>query len=128
MSFPRASGRPDPLELDIVATLADAGSDQARLRRMLELLWQRLGEQVLQLEGVTAPSGKQSLDSPPTLNLLTRFKHQIRILQRVIRISDRNQGDLKRLNQALEQASTHDQLTGLTNRRFMTDRIGRAHV
>ena len=51
MSFPRASGRPDPLELDIVATLADAGSDQARLRRMLELLWQRLGEQVLQLEG-----------------------------------------------------------------------------
>jgi diguanylate cyclase (GGDEF)-like protein len=122
MSTPPAAGRSDPLELEIVASLADGNPNATKLRGLLKRLWQRTADQVGQLESITALSGSHPHTRHPSVNLLARYERQVRILKRVIRISDRNQSDLKRLNQALEEASTHDQLTGLTNRRFMTDR------
>ena len=122
MSTPPSAGTPDPLELDIVAMLMDGDHNETKLRGLLERLWRRTADQVGQLESITGLSGSQPHTKQPSVNLLARYERQIRILKRVIRISDRNQSDLKRLNQALEEASTHDQLTGLTNRRFMTDR------
>ena len=122
MTTPFPRGHHDDLEQDIVAALENREVDDAGDRELLQRLWQRTGELVARLESVTDLSEMAPGCHRPTRNLLARYERQIKILERMIRISDRNQSDLKRLNQALEEASTHDQLTGLTNRRFMTDR------
>jgi len=114
--------RLDHLEQDIVAALESGAVDEHGCRELLQRLWERTADLVVRLESVTAPEQLVMDSQRPARHLLARYERQIKILERVIRISDRNQSDLKRLNQALEEASTHDQLTGLTNRRFMTDR------
>jgi diguanylate cyclase (GGDEF)-like protein len=122
MTTPLPRGRLDHLEQDIVAALQDGVVDDAGYRELLQRLWERTGDLVARLESVTDLSEAAAGIQRPSRNLLARYARQINILERMIRISDRNQSDLKRLNQALVEASTHDQLTGLTNRRFMTDR------
>ena len=122
MTPPSPRHRLDRLEQDIVAALESGAAAEVGYRELLQRLWQRTGDLVTRLESVTSLSEMEVANQRPTRNLLARYERQIKILERVIRISDRNQSDLKRLNQALEEASTHDQLTGLTNRRFMTDR------
>lgn len=122
MNLPSPRGRLDHLEQEIVAALDHGVANEAGYRELLQQLWERTGDLVARLESITALSEMGAGGPRPTRNLLARYERQITILERVIRISDRNQSDLKRLNQALQEASTHDQLTGLTNRRFMTDR------
>ncbi len=55
-------------------------------------------------------------------SLSERYLRQLHRLERVIHISDRYQSMLKDLNDSLHEAATHDQLTGIPNRRLMADR------
>lgn len=113
----------EELDRAIQAALAEPALQDQPLRDLLERLWRRLGRQVIRLERITSISDHyQSLKQEEVQDLTARYERQLRLLERVIRISDRNQAALKQLNQALQEASTHDQLTGLANRRCMTER------
>ncbi len=56
-------------------------------------------------------------------SLATQYDRQLRRLEKLARISDRYQNSLYELSAALKQASLHDPLTGLGNRRFLMDRL-----
>lgn len=114
----------DHLDHSILAALADPRYRGHPLRDLLESLWQRLADQLDRLEGITAlpEPGPHPGEAEPQADLTLRFERQMRTLERVIRISDRNQAALNDLNRTLLESSSHDQLTGLANRRFMADR------
>lgn len=113
----------DQLDQSICEALADPRHQGDPLRDLLEQLWQRMAEQVNRLERITAISDRyQATAQEQVRDLSERYERQIRTLERVIRISDRNQAALKDLNRALRESSTHDQLTGLVNRRYMGER------
>lgn len=63
----------------------------------------------------------------PLQRLLAHHIEQLakldRQFQRLVRVSDRYQNMLQEANQALHQASTHDLLTGLANRRHVMERL-----
>ena len=47
----------------------------------------------------------------------------LRRLERLVRISDRYQESLRELTESLQEAALHDHLTGLANRRFLSERL-----
>ncbi|PWU27518.1 GGDEF domain-containing protein [Pseudomonas sp. RW407] len=55
--------------------------------------------------------------------LSERYHKQLRQLEKVARISDRYQDMMRDLNVALREASTHDPLTGIGNRRLLMERL-----
>ncbi|PJI48444.1 MAG: GGDEF domain-containing protein [Pseudomonas sp.] len=55
--------------------------------------------------------------------LSERYHKQLRQLEKVARISDRYQDMMRDLNIALKEASTHDTLTGIANRRLLMERM-----
>lgn len=123
MRLHRLGDSADHLDHTIHEALADARYQGHPLRELLALLWQRMAHQVDRLERITAISDRyQSSAQEQVRDLSERYERQIRMLERVIRISDRNQAALKDLNRALRESSTHDQLTGLANRRCMGER------
>ena len=92
------------------------------MRDALGDLWEAMGSQLARLERITELSDRyQQVARENSLHLAKRYDRQIRLLERVLRISDRYQSMLKDLNVALREASTHDLLTGIANRRLMTD-------
>lgn len=94
------------------------------MRQALGELWGQYTDQVNQLERLTAISdGYQSVLRDRNQTLTERYRKQLRQLQRIVRISDHYQGMLQDLNDQLKVASTHDLLTGLANRRLMTERL-----
>ena len=112
----------DTLEEQILALLNDDQYQGHPLRRALEELWNAMNEQLLRLERITELSGHNQKQAPEnTRHLARRYDRQIRLLERILRISDRYQLMLKDLNTALHEASTHDLLTGIANRRLMMD-------
>ena len=119
----RSGSDTDQLDQSILAALADPCFEGHPLRDLLEQLWQRMAQQVNRMERITAISDQYQVSAQQQArDLSARYERQIHTLERVIRISDRNQAALKELNQALRESSTHDQLTGLVNRRFMGER------
>jgi len=111
------------LDLQILEALADQRFADHPLRELLEQLAQQMVQQVARLERITAISDRyKSSAQEKSRDLSERYERQIRTLERVIRISDRNQAALHELNQALRESSTHDQLTGLVNRRYTGER------
>lgn len=56
-------------------------------------------------------------------SLADRYDRQLRRLEKLARISDRYQNSLRELSDALKDASLHDPLTGLGNRRFLMERL-----
>lgn len=120
MTLPRPLD--DALESRILALLSDEQYEDHPLRLALEDLWEAMGTQLNRLERITELSDRyQKVARENTLHLAKRYDRQIRLLERVLRISDRYQSMLKDLNVALREASTHDLLTGIANRRLMMD-------
>ena len=125
----------DELELLMQQLLEDEDHHGHPLHDALQQLWQRMAMQLTKLEHVTDSdhtSGKpaaiaankpgEAAKSEHHSSLLHRYDKQLHRLERVIKISDRYQAMLKDLNQSLHEAATHDQLTGIPNRRLMADR------
>ena len=125
--FPPKQAGSSPSDLD--STLDDAlrnpDFDGHPLRDVISELFGIMSKQVMRLERITLGSSRQpSLESDSFRQLVNRYERQINRLEKAIRISDRYQIILNDLNRALQQASTHDQLTGLPNRKLMADFCG----
>ena len=117
---PRSS---DQLDDRIAELLADEAYQGHPLREVLAEMMERMGQQVARLERITQISDRyQSGVQERVRNLSRRYDRQIRTLERAISISDRYQSMLNDLNKALREASTHDLLTSIPNRRLMSER------
>jgi len=121
----RSQARPsvdDELERRAVEALANPEFQGHPLREILEQVLDHMSSHVSRLERITQISDRyQSGVQERFRNLSRRYDRQINRLEKAIRISDRYQRSLNDLNRALQEASTHDQLTGLPNRKLMAD-------
>jgi diguanylate cyclase (GGDEF)-like protein len=119
------SQRPQPedeLEERIAALLAQPEYEGHPLHQALQEVLERMSQHVGRLERITQISDRyQSGVQERVRHLSRRYDRQISRLEKAIRISDRYQSILNDLNRALQEASTHDQLTGLPNRKLMAD-------
>jgi len=123
MLDPSCAKSDDQLEQDVIAILADQRYDDDPVRHLLAQLWNRIEEQVYRLERVSDISDLyQSHVLESNRSLTDRYEKQLRQIKRVVKISDLYQASLKELNLSLFEASTHDALTGVSNRRFMAER------
>jgi len=112
----------EDLEKRVQDMLADERYFDHPMRDVLQQLWCSVGWQLVRLERITKISDRYQNVARERVRLLSRrYDRQIRLLERVLRISDRYQSMLKELNVALHEASTHDLLTGIANRRLMSE-------
>ncbi len=110
------------LEKRVQEMLADEQYLDHPMREVLQQLWCSVAWQLARLERITNISDRYQNAARERVRLLSRrYDRQIRLLERVLRISDRYQSMLKDLNVALHEASTHDLLTGIANRRLMSE-------
>lgn len=94
------------------------------LREALHELWQHYLRQAHRLDRITHLSDNyQAMARRNELSRIERFEKQLRQLEKVTRISDHYQEMMRELNVALTQASTHDMLTGLANRRLLGQQL-----
>ena len=114
----------NPLEAQIVESLADPLNQDNPLHDTLRQLWEAHHNLLNRIERVARVSdGYQSIVREREMSLSARFDKQLRQLEKVARISDRYQTMMRDLNIALKEASTHDALTGIANRRLLTERL-----
>lgn len=115
---------PTPLELHISTLLADEQHEGHPLKEALSQLWGAHHELIERLERIARVSdGYQSLAREREISLSARFEKQLRQVEKIARISDRYQSMMQDLNISLREASTHDALTGIANRRLLTERL-----
>lgn len=113
-----------PLEQQVSSLLADSQHDGHPLKEALSQLWNAHHDLLERIERIARVSdGYQSLARERELGLSARFEKQLRQLEKVARISDRYQTMMHDLNISLREASTHDALTGIANRRLLSDRL-----
>lgn len=113
----------DELDDRVAELLANESYQGHPLREALAEMLERMVQQVSRLERITQISDRyQSGVQERVRNLSRRYDRQIRTLERAISISDRYQSMLNDLNNTLREASTHDLLTSIPNRRLMSER------
>ena len=114
--------RGEELEERVAALLAEPAHQGEPLWQALSDFVEHMAHQVARLERISPIADRVAAQRPQRLQHLSqRFDRQINRLEKAIRISDRYQTILNDLNRALEDASSHDSLTGLPNRTFMAD-------
>lgn len=114
----------NPLESQVVESLADPENQGHPLRETLSQLWEAHHNLLNRIERIARVSdGYQNIVRDREMTLSARFDKQLRQLEKVARISDRYQIMMRDLNIALKEASTHDALTGIANRRLLTERL-----
>ncbi|MBZ0330580.1 biofilm regulation diguanylate cyclase SiaD [Halomonas sp. ANAO-440] len=108
-----------------VAALIDSSEHAGHpLHDALQRLYQRHCEQQVQIQRLIDISDRyQSLAMEARQVTEQRYQRTLRRQQKLSRISDGFQALIQERNQALHQASTHDPLTGLPNRRLILERL-----
>ncbi len=107
---------------DIETLLRNPEYAQHPLLGALQDLYEVHQDQLRKIERITRISDKVQFNSKlETTSLIKRFEKSIKKLERIARISDRYQSVLQELNAELHHASTHDHLTNLGNRQFMSE-------
>lgn len=118
------SDRPTPFEVQLQQLLNDSQYAGHPLHAALSQLWDKYRSLAARIERVTRISDAyQSLALEREMDLDEQLEKQLRQLQKLARISDRYQMMMRDLNAALTQASTHDVLTSLPNRRLLIDKL-----
>lgn len=104
--------------------LSDSANVDHPLHEALDLLWEAHQDLARRIDRISYISDAyQSMAREREMGLTERLEKQLRQLEKVARISDRYQQMMRDLNTALQEASTHDVLTGLGNRRLLIDRL-----
>ncbi|MFQ6538134.1 MULTISPECIES: biofilm regulation diguanylate cyclase SiaD [Aphanothece] len=117
------SGLDDELDARVESLLKDPQYIGHPLREALADLTARMAQNLTRLERIIRISDRYQTDFQDHVHDLSKsYDRRIRSLERAIRISDRYQSRLHDINHALQLISTHDQLTGVPNRRLLSDR------
>ena len=124
------SDRPPPVPADealierIESLLAQAEHRDNPLREPLAQLFEHSEGQRHRLERLVRISdGYQTIARSNSQTLAEQYDRQLRRLEKLARISDRYQNSLREMSEALKDASLHDPMTRLGNRRFLVDRL-----
>jgi len=112
------------LEERIASLLEDPAQADNPLHAPLGQLWEAHHDMMRRIDRISRISDAyQSIAKQREMGLAERLDKQLRQLEKVARISDRYQQMMHDLNKALHQASTHDALTGIANRRLLGERL-----
>ena len=124
------SAKPRPRHADEVlierveGLLAQAEHRDNPLREPLAQLFAHSEGQRHRLERLVRISdGYQTVARSNSLTLAEQYDRQLRRLEKLARISDHYQNSLRQMSEALKEASLHDPMTSLGNRRFLVDRL-----
>lgn len=106
------------------ALLNDPLASNDTLRTDLAKLLQRCRAQQQLLDRLTQISDKyQRLERERGQTYAEQLQRKVRQIEKIVRISDGYQAMLQDLNSRLTTTSTHDDLTGLPNRRCIQERL-----
>nr|WP_163502389.1 biofilm regulation diguanylate cyclase SiaD [Halomonas socia] len=108
-----------------VATLLDASEHTGHpLHCALQRLYRQHCDQRVQVERLISISDRYQLLAMEAQQVTQRrYERTLRRQRKLSRISDGYQALMRERNQALQQASTHDPLTELPNRRLIGERL-----
>ncbi len=96
----------NPLRAPLAAMLEFNQAHQMQLTRLIRI-----------------SDGYQHITRHRHLTLEQQYERQLHRLEKLARISDRYQNSLRELSVSLKDASQHDALTGMGNRRLLMDRL-----
>lgn len=114
----------DALEHRVITALAAPHPDPEDLRGLLQELFDRYQTQQRLLDRLTHISDRyQKAERERGQSYAENYQRKVRQIEKIVRISDHYQAMLRSLNEHLHTISTHDELTGLPNRRYMRDRL-----
>ncbi|WP_371322896.1 biofilm regulation diguanylate cyclase SiaD [Dechloromonas sp. ZY10] len=113
-----------PLEERIEALLRERSQAGNEWHAALSELYDRYRSQERLLERITRISDLfQRAERDRGQSYAEQLERKVRQIEKIVRISDRYQLMLRDLNDRLTNISTHDELTGLPNRRFMQEKL-----
>ncbi|MFP4154064.1 MAG: biofilm regulation diguanylate cyclase SiaD [Halothiobacillaceae bacterium] len=122
---PKRPGEDDLLST-IDALLADPQMDDNPMRKPLAELAQRYRSEHRRLERLLQIADNyHRVSRDETRDLTEKLAREMRRLRKIARISDRYQTSLMETSEALHRAAVTDPLTGIGNRRFLTEQLER---